>query len=341
MNPARSIGRRRVLRAFAQSVALLGVTALAGCQTDVLGSVNAKANAPVPRRLRARMAKLNMDREAPILMRVFKVECELEVWKQDRSGRYALLKTYPVCKWSGDLGPKIVEGDRQTPEGFYDITPAQMNPNSEFFLSFNLGFPNAFDRAHGRTGTHLMVHGDCSSSGCYAMTDAQILEIYALAREAFASGQRSFQVQAYPFRMTPDNMARRRDSPHLAYWRMLKEGNDHFEVTRLEPRVGVCEGRYVFNAVSPSSATTVMNAGALEGCADGGLPLHSARAVKEKQRKDDRRFDELVAQGVETAPIRSGRDGSMHPSFVAKLRPREIIDEHGNLKYVVAPGAAG
>lgn len=122
---------------------------------------------------------------------------------------------------------------------------------------------------------------------------------------------------------------------------MLKEGNDHFEVTRLEPRVGVCEGRYVFNAVSPSSGTTVMSAGAQEGCADDGLQLHSARAVEEKRRKDDQRFDELVAQGVETAPIRSGRDGSMHPSFVAKLRPREIIDEHSNLKLVVSPGAAG
>ncbi|SDH03501.1 L,D-transpeptidase family protein [Pelagibacterium luteolum] len=341
MNPARSIGRRRLLQAFAQSAALVGVTALAGCQTDVLSSVNAKANAPLPRRLRTRMAALNMDREAPILMRVFKVECELEVWKQDRAGKYALLKTYPVCKWSGDLGPKIVEGDRQTPEGFYDITPAQMNPNSEFFLSFNLGFPNAFDRAHGRTGTHLMVHGDCSSSGCYAMTDAQILEIYALAREAFAAGQRSFQVQAYPFRMTPDNLARRRDNPHLAYWQMLKEGNDHFEVTRLEPRVGVCEGRYVFNVVSPSSGPAAMNAGVQESCVDGGLTVNSARAIDEKRRKDDRRFNELVAQGVETAPVRSGRDGSMHPSFVAKLRPREITDEHGNLKLVVERGDAG
>ena len=123
-----------------------------------------------------------------------------------------------------------------------------MNPNSQFYLSFDLGYPNAFDRAHGRTGAHLMVHGDCSSRGCYSMTDEQISEIYALGREAFFGGQRAFQVQAYPFRMTPENFARHRNSPHLAFWKMLKRGNDHFETTKLEPKVNVCEKRYVFDA---------------------------------------------------------------------------------------------
>ena len=144
----------------------------------------------------------NMDEESPILVRLFKEESELEVWKQDRDGRFALLKTYPICRWSGDLGPKIKEGDRQAPEGFYNITPAQMNPNSQYYLSFNIGYPNAYDRAYGRTGAHLMVHGDCSSRGCYAMTDEQIAEIYALGARSFFGGQTSFQVQAYPFRMT-------------------------------------------------------------------------------------------------------------------------------------------
>ncbi|NRC57367.1 murein L,D-transpeptidase [Mesorhizobium sediminum] len=230
---------------------MLGAGALAGCQTDFLPDVASKANAPIPAKLLAEIARKNMTVGSPVLLRVFKVEAELEVWKQDRKGRFALLKTYPICKWSGDLGPKISEGDRQTPEGFYDITPGQMNPNSEYYLSFNLGFPNAFDRAHRRTGTHLMVHGDCSSQGCYAMTDAQILEIFALGREAFKGGQRSFQVQAYPFRMTPANLARYRDSQHMAFWRMLKEGNDYFEVTRRQPKVDVCDKRYVFNAVAP------------------------------------------------------------------------------------------
>jgi len=125
----------------------------------------------------AEVEQRNMEKESPVLVRIFKEESELEVWKQDRTGRFALLKTYPICRWSGELGPKIKQGDRQAPEGFYTITPGQMNPNSAYYLSFNMGYPNAFDRAHGRTGAQVMVHGDCSSRGCYAMTDDQISEI--------------------------------------------------------------------------------------------------------------------------------------------------------------------
>src|ERR671929_153697 len=162
------------------------------------------------------LEKKSMPKESPILVRTFKEESELEVWKQDTTGHFALLKTYPICRWSGELGPKIKEGDRQAPEGFYTITPAQLNPNSHYYLSFDIGYPNAFDRAHGRTGSNLMVHGDCSSRGCYAMTDEQIAEIYALARESFFGGQKSFQIQAYPFRMTPVNMAKHRNSVQMA-----------------------------------------------------------------------------------------------------------------------------
>ena len=128
----------------------------------------------------AEIAAKNMDKESPILGRIFKEESEMEIWKQNRDGEFALLKTYPICRWSGDLGPKKKEGDRQAPEGFYTITPGQMNPNSNYYLAFNTGFPNAYDRAMGYTGSELMVHGDCSSRGCYAMTDEQIQEIYAL-----------------------------------------------------------------------------------------------------------------------------------------------------------------
>ena len=123
------------------------------------------------------------------MVRIFKEEAVLEVWKQKDTGRYDLVKTYEICQWSGQLGPKYTEGDRQAPEGFYTVRPAQMNPRSRYHLSFNMGYPNTFDRAHGRTGQHLMVHGDCKSAGCYAMTDALMEEIYALAREAFRGGQ--------------------------------------------------------------------------------------------------------------------------------------------------------
>src|ERR1700682_948394 len=196
-----------------------------------------------------------MPRESPILVRIFKEEAELEVWKQDAAGRFALLKTYPICRWSGELGPKIKEGDRQAPEGFYDIAPGQMNPNSNYYLAFNLGFPNAYDKANDRTGAFLMVHGDCSSRGCYAMTDEQIQEIYALGRESFFGGQRSFQLQAFPFRMTALNMAKHRNNPNFAFWKMIKEGYDHFEATKQEPKVAVCERRYVFDPATPDDAT--------------------------------------------------------------------------------------
>ncbi|HEX2257115.1 MAG TPA: murein L,D-transpeptidase family protein, partial [Afifellaceae bacterium] len=198
---------------------------IAGCKDMDL---SAKHMQPLPRAVKQLIVKKGMTEEAPIFIRIFKDESVLEVWKQEQaSRRYALLKSYEICAWSGELGPKIKEGDKQAPEGFYTVTPAQMNPNSNYYLSFNLGYPNAYDRAHGRTGSFLMVHGACSSAGCYSMTDEQIAEIYALGREAFVGGQRQFQVQAFPFRMTPENMARHRNNPNMAFWRMLKEGHDH------------------------------------------------------------------------------------------------------------------
>lgn len=329
-----------LVRALMASAALAAAVMLSGCKTEGVFPSSARANAPIPPALLAEMEKKNMDKSSPLLVRIFKQESELEVWKQDRSGRYALLKTYPICKWSGDLGPKIREGDRQAPEGFYNITPAQMNPNSQFYLAFNMGYPNAFDRAHDRTGAHLMVHGDCSSRGCYAMTDEQISEIFAMGREAFFGGQQSFQVQAYPFRMTPVNMAKHRNNPNMPFWKMLKEGYDHFEVTRLEPKVDVCEKRYVFNAAAPANATPV-SFNPKGKCPAYEVPQEIWQAVNEKQRADELKIAELTAQGTPVAPVRSGRDGGMHPTFVAKLQPREIIDERGNVKLVVDPNAPG
>jgi murein L,D-transpeptidase YafK len=323
------------------SAALLGAVALSGCKSDgSLPYAAGKATAPIPPKLLADISDKNMDVASPILVRVFKTESELEVWKQDRTGRFALLKTYPICKWSGDLGPKIREGDRQAPEGFYDITPAQMNPNSQFYLAFNLGYPNAFDRAHDRNGAHLMVHGDCSSRGCYAMTDEQILEIFALGRESFFGGQKSFQVQAYPFRMTPANMAKHRNNPNMPFWRMLKEGYDHFEVTRLEPKIDVCEKRYVFNAQAPGGVQP-LNFSPRGKCPVYEVPQEIASAVYSKQRNDELQFAQLASRGTPTAPVRSGRDGGMHPTFVAKLQPREVVDERGNVKLVVDRNATG
>jgi murein L,D-transpeptidase YafK len=295
--------------------------ALAGCNAEQAAFVtNSKANKPIPQKLITEMAAKEMDPQSPILVRLFKQEAELEVWKQDKTGRMALLTTYPICRWSGDLGPKVKEGDRQAPEGFYNISPAQMNPESAFYLSFNMGYPNAFDRSLGRTGSQLMVHGDCSSRGCYAMTDEQISEIYALGRESFFGGQKSFQVQAYPFRMTPQNMAKHRDNPNMPFWKMLKQGNDHFEVTQLEPKVDVCEQRYVFNAEKDPNATQtrVLNFTPAGKCPAFVVQDDIAQAVAEKQRKDEFQTAELVSRGTPAVAQRKGVDGGMHALFAAK-----------------------
>src|SRR6202043_3389951 len=253
----------------------------------------------------------NMTKESPILVRLYKEESELEVWKQDNSGHFELLKTYPICRWSGELGPKIKLGDRQAPEGFYTITPGQMNPNSNYYLAINTGFPNAYDRANGRTGEFLMIHGDCSSAGCYAMTDEQIAEIYALARESFFGGQKAFQIQAYPFRMTPLNMAKHRDSPSMAFWKMIKEGYDHFEVTHQEPRVDVCDRHYVFNAQSSGKFSPA------DRCPAYSVPQEIASAVRNKERRDDAQIAQLASRGVATVAPTTGGEGRMNATFLA------------------------
>jgi murein L,D-transpeptidase YafK len=312
---------RSLVRALITSAALAAGVLLAGCNSDEISLANnAKANQPVPAKLVADMTAKDMDLQSPMLVRLFKQEAELEVWKQDRSGRFALLKTYPICRWSGDLGPKVREGDRQAPEGFYSISPGQMNPQSAYYLSFNTGYPNAFDRALGRSGSQLMVHGDCSSRGCYAMTDEQIAEIYSLGRESFFGGQRAFQLQAFPFKMTPLNMAKHRNNPNMPFWKMIKEGYDHFEVTRQEPKVDFCEKKYVFDAAKPADAATkdlVFDASAK--CPAYVIPDEVANVVRDKQQADQAEIAQLIAKGTPVARINTGIDGGMNRVFASKL----------------------
>jgi murein L,D-transpeptidase YafK len=224
--------------------AAFAVLALAaGCSRE-----SPKHLQPLNYQMQTRLVLKGLEANAPIMLRLFKQESELEVWKRGSDGKFTLLKTYPICQWSGALGPKEKEGDRQAPEGFYTIRPAQMNPLSNYYLSFNIGYPNAYDRAFGRTGSNLMVHGDCSSAGCYSMTDDSIAEIYALAREAFDGGQPEFQLQAFPFQMTEENMERHKDNSWYDFWVNLKQGYDAFDAVRQPPKVDVCGKRYVFNA---------------------------------------------------------------------------------------------
>lgn len=227
----------------AVSAALL----LAGCSA---APQIAPADQPLTKQSLMLLGKKGMRVEAPIFVRIFKEESELEVWKQRDDGRFYHFKSYPICNWSGDLGPKVKQGDKQAPEGFYRVANNQLNPNSQFHVSFNLGYPNAYDKALGRTGDFLMVHGKCKSAGCYAMTDALIEEIYGIAREALKGGQQSFDVHAFPFRMTDENMQRHAKSKWIGFWRTLKQGYDQFEVNRVPPPIAICEHRYIVNVAS-------------------------------------------------------------------------------------------
>ncbi|AZO80222.1 hypothetical protein BLM15_23540 [Bosea sp. Tri-49] len=285
------------MRHFALA-ALLGLT-LAACEEDRYRG-SARHNIPIPSATYTLMSEKGMSKSQPIVIRSYKKESELEVWKKRADGKYALLKTFPMCRWSGQLGPKVREGDRMAPEGFYAIAPAQMNPNSSFYVSFNMGYPNAYDRAHGRTGAHLMVHGACSSAGCYSMTDDQIGEIYALVREAQNGGQRAVQMQAFPFRMTPENLAKHRLDPNIAFWKNLKEGSDFFEVAKDEPSVSVVGGRYAFNRdgvqVDPSLT----------------------QALSEKRQQDEIQVAALVSKGTPAVKLIYD-DGDQHSSFKRQL----------------------
>ncbi len=288
----------------------IGATAmlLAGCNAES-GRYPARAYAPIPPDTLSLFASKGTNRNAPVLVRAYKKESEIEVWKQAGDGRYVHVKTYPVCRWSGQLGPKKREGDRQVPEGFYSIASTQMNPNSAFWLSFNVGYPNPMERAMGRTGGDIMVHGTCSSRGCFAMTNEQIEEIYAVMREAFNGGQKTVQFQSYPFRMTAENLARFRHDPNIAFWKNLKEGNDHFEVSKQEPQVGYCGGRYVYNGTIESGRMD-----ALAPCPKIRVDDEIATAVATKQQQDDAKIAELVHKGTPAMRVQYA-DGGQHASF--------------------------
>src|ERR1700712_5741863 len=241
-------------RLFGIVAILFATLVLASCSDILPRSSSLKAVQPLKQGTINRLAEIGATPGSAMLIRIFKQSSEFEVWKQTKAGPFKLYKTYNICAWSGTLGPKVVEGDRQAPEGFYNITPAQMNPNSNYYLSFNTGFPNKFDRAWGRTGANLMVHGDCSSAGCYSMTDESVAEIYALARESFNAGNAVVQMQIFPFRMTPQNLALVANKPNLPVWIDFKEGYDRFELSKTPPHWDVFDKKYVFDLSGPNGA---------------------------------------------------------------------------------------
>lgn len=215
------------------------------CVIFVLGLLLPACSQSSSQRLDNDYAGLPAGTEA--FIRIFKSESELELWvKVPDAAQFDLAETFAICSWSGALGPKLKEGDGQSPEGFYTVRRGSLNPNSSYHLSFNLGFPNAYDRSHGRTGSYLMVHGACVSIGCYAMTDAGIEKIYAAVEAALKGGQDGVDVHVFPFRMSDAAMAAHADSEWADFWQNLKQGYDVFENTGRVPRVRVQDREYVF-----------------------------------------------------------------------------------------------
>ena len=200
------------------------------------------------------LSKKGLSLGDPIFLRITKTQSpsdkkgRLEAFVQKDDGHFVSFKTWEICTYSGELGPKLKQGDGQSPEGFYFVRPSQMNPYSSYHLSFNLGYPNAFDRAHNRTGNYLMVHGDCVSIGCYAMTDEGIEEIYTLLAAALKGGQPFIRVHVFPFPMTEENMTAHKNNTNIEFWENLKTGWDWFEDNRRPPNVNVAQKRYIFSA---------------------------------------------------------------------------------------------
>lgn len=231
-------------------------TALAACAFAAIklraaegeGRFDAVKKRVVPR-LKRELAAKGLELGAPVFMRVFKEEGVLELWLEQAPGvRYALFRTYKICAFSGELGPKLEEGDRQAPEGFYFVARGRMNPRSTYHLSFDLGYPNAYDRQHGRTGSYLMVHGNCVSVGCYAMTDKFIEEIYTLADAALAGGQKFFRVHCFPFKMDEGRMGKvEPDHRWRGFWENLRTGYRWFEREGRPPEVTARDGKYHFS----------------------------------------------------------------------------------------------
>lgn len=233
----------KILSAF---TVMLCAIALNSCQPSHLSKINNIRD--------LKLAELNYQVRAahfrigsPTFIRVFKDENTLEVWMQETGkDTYALYKTYPICAWSGYLGPKFTEGDHQAPEGFYSITEERLWPGSKYHLAMNIGYPNEYDKAYKRSGSNIMIHGACKSEGCFAMTNKVIEEIYLLVEQSILNGQDSVPVHVFPFRMTPEKMAQYETEGWYAFWKNLKQGYDLFEINRMPPNISVKNKRYVF-----------------------------------------------------------------------------------------------
>ena len=179
----------------------------------------------------------------PVLIRIFKKQNLLELWLNNGVA-YKLFKKYKICYYSGNLGPKQMQGDHQAPEGIYSLTKHSLNPFSKYHLSFNIGYPNKLDQQLQRTGNYIMVHGGCVSVGCFAMTDDGIEEIYYIVESALLHGQQKIPVYSFPFRFTQKEFQTQKSSKWLKFWKSLEKINNHFEKYKTHPQIRIANGQY-------------------------------------------------------------------------------------------------
>ncbi len=267
---------------------------------------------PLPAETLTTLARKVIPASSPVYIRIFKQESELEVWSARADGRYLHVKTFPICTWSGSLGPKTELGDFMSPEGFYGVTPGSLKPDSKYHLALNVGYPNALDRALGRSGDFIMVHGKCVSVGCFAMTDDLIEEIYAFVRDTLESGQETVPVHIFPFRMTAAAIAAHASHPARASWAPLKEAFDDFAKTHEPPRIGMCSKGYVVNPIVQ-----------LNGDASAACPARIGKLLSPVSPKTAKKLaaanTPLIAEGLKTR----SPDGSpaWSPAFMLGLSP--------------------
>lgn len=327
-----------VARAALRGAAILGCVAqLFACPARA----DEAASKPLPVATVAAQMMKSVDDTAPVYIRIFKEESELEVWRARADGRYVIIKTFPICRWSGALGPKEKQGDLMTPEGFYSVTAAGLKADSKYHLAMNIGYPNALDRSLGRTGDFIMVHGSCESVGCFAMTDAHIEEIFAFVREAIERGQTQTPVHVFPFRMTAANMKRHAAHIGQASWAPLKHAYDDFARSQIPPAVGVCDNRYVVNPVA-----------LIDGAADDACPSRIGKLLAPISPRTRKRLaaakHPLVASGpkmrapgeiAEWERHRSalGMGGALASSPASAKKPRNPDADLGRMMPLLAP----
>jgi murein L,D-transpeptidase YafK len=272
----------RALVGATLAAAIAGPAGLTAAPSRESGADTAKGepSAQIEAELGRRLAEKGMATGSPMFIRIFKAEFEFELWMRKGEG-FELFATYPICYWSGTLGPKLHEGDKQAPEGFYAVGPNQIHRRGRWPRSLNIGYPNALDRAQARTGSFILVHGGCTSTGCFAMTNPVMQEIYALAEEALEKGQERIPVHVFPFRMTEANLAARARAhgEWRAFWHSLKAGYDLFEQTHLPPKVGMCNKQYVVSE-GDVSGNSALPANVVFPCSEseggGAMPLVTA-----------------------------------------------------------------